>query len=928
MMHPRSTARALLAIVVAVLLPCSVFSGTTGKVAGKVIDAQSKEPLIGVNIVIANTTMGASSDVDGEYYILNIPPGRYQLRASAVGYAPVSVSDVAVSVDQTTRVEFQLQSRTVEITDVTVTATRPIVQRDLTSTEASVGSEKLSRLPVEDVAAVVNLQAGVVDGHFRGGRSDEVKYMIDGVAVNDVFSGTSAMEAEVNSLAEIQVLSGTFNAEYGEALSGVVNQVTKIASDKYEGEISLYTGDYVSSRTDQFKTITRDLPVGGFPDLPKQSILFHHASPSKLYNVQGSLSGPVPLTDGILAFYLSGRRYYDDGYIYGRRIFNPSDSSSFPGTDQSKWHIGATGDGALVPMNYQDRSTLQGKITIHTGGTKGIVLSGLYQHQQYRIYDQQFQLNPDGDYTYHTWSFLGSGSYTHVFNESMFMDLVGSFFESDYKQYVYADPLDPPTDPAGAAAAYVDPRYVKPERMQDAGANAFLTGGTQNWHFNHNTQSITGKVDFTAQVTPIHQVKAGFEGDFHRLNYKDYQIHVDATTNYVPSLPVPGNFDFNYYVNHPRQLAVYAQDKIELSYMVVNIGLRFDYFQPDGKYLTNPDSIVALDSLSPPYPGKFFNAASAKSQFSPRVGISYPITDRGALHFSYGHFFQIPAFEYLYKNPNFRIPLIGTFPEFVGTTIGNANLEPQRTTMYEIGLQQELAQDLGVTVTGYYKDIRNLLGIAIYLKNNVKKFGEYVNLDYGAVKGFTIALDKRFTNGFGANIDYTLQFADGNASDPNDAYNKAQSSPPIEVNKVLVPLNWDRRHSLNATITLGSPSDFIASVVGRLGSGLPYTPSLSNQRTGLENSDNMPMFTDVDLYLTKYFMVGNTTISVFAKVYNLFDAANEINVFTDTGRAGYTLELTRSPQAPLGVNSLSQFYTRPDYYSAPRQVVVGATFGF
>ncbi len=914
MMHPRSAAQTSLAIVLLFALSASALAGTTGKIAGKVVDAQTKEPLIGVNVIVVGSTMGASTDVDGEYYILNVPPGRYQLRASGVGYAPVAVSDVVVSVDQTTRVEFQLQSRTVEINDVTVTATRPIVQRDLTSTEASVGSEKLSRLPVEDVAAVVNLQAGVVDGHFRGGRSDEVKYMIDGVAVNDVFSGSSSMEAEVNSIAEIQVLSGTFNAEYGEALSGVVNQVTKLATDKYEGEISLYTGDYVSSRTDQFKTITRDLPVGNFPVLPKQSPLFHHASPAKLYNLQGSLSGPIPLTDGLLAFYLSGRRYYDEGYIYGRRIFNPSDSSNFSGTDHSKWYIGATGDGALVPMNSQDRSTLQGKLTIHTGsGSKGIVLSGLYQHQQYRIYDPQFQLNPDGDYTYHQTSFLGSGSYTHVFNESMFLDLTGSIITSDYKQYVYADPLDPPSDAAGAAAAYVDPRYVKPERMQDAGANAFLTGGTENWHFNHNTRSITGKADFTAQVTPIHQLKAGIEGDFHRLEYKDYQIHVDATTNYVPSLPVPGNFDFNYYTNHPRQLAVYAQDKIELSYMVVNVGLRFDYFQPDGKYLLQPDSIAGLDSLTPPFPSKFFGAASAKSQFSPRVGISYPITDRGAVHFSYGHFFQIPAFEFLYKNPNFRIPLIGTFPEFVGTTIGNANLEPQRTTMYEIGLQQELAPDLGVTVTGYYKDIRNLLGIAVYTKNDIKKYGEYVNLDYGAVKGFTIALDKRFTGGFGANIDYTLQFADGNASDPNDDYNKAQSSPPIAVNKVLVPLAWDRRHSLNATITIGSPSDFIASFVGRLGSGLPYTPSLANQRTGLENSDNMPMFSQVDMYLTKYFTLGTIQLSVFAKVYNLFDTANEINVFGDTGRAGYTLELTRSGQAPQGVNSLQQYFTRPDF---------------
>jgi outer membrane receptor protein involved in Fe transport len=924
----RSFSRLVLVAALLLLPPARVLAGTTGKVAGKVLDAQTKEPLVGVNVLIVGTTLGAASDINGDYYILNIAPGTYELKASAVGYAPVSVKDVVVSVDQTTRIEFHLQSRTVEISDVTVTATRPIVQRDLTSTVATVGSGQLSKLPVEDVAAVVNLQAGVVDGHFRGGRSNEVKYMIDGVAVNDVFSGNYAMEAEVNSIAEIQVLSGTFNAEYGEALSGVVNQVTKNPGDTYTGELSGYSGDYVSAHSSKFKTIASDLPVGNFPALRKPSVFFHGASPAKLYNLQGSLSGPVPFTGGLLSFYITGRKYYDEGYIYGRRIFNPSDSSNFSGNDPSKWYIGATGDGKLVPMAYQDHRSLQGKLILKVGTGKGIVLSGFYQYQKYRDYDQQFLLNPDGDYTKFQKSFLGSGSYTQVFNDAMFVDLTGSIFTSDFKQYVYPDPIDPPTDPAAAGLVYVDPRYVNPQRMQDAGANAFLTGGTQNWHFNHNTRTIMGKVDFTAQVTPIHQVKAGVETDFHRLEYKDYQIHVDASSNFIPTLPVPGNFDFNYYVNHPRQFAVYVQDKIELSYMVVNIGLRYDYFQPDGQYLLYPDRIAELDTLAPPYPSAYFGRASAKSQVSPRLGISYPITDKGALHFSYGHFFQIPPFEYLYKNPNFRIPLTGSFPEFIGSTIGNANLEPQRTTMYEIGLQQELTPELGLTVTGYYKDIRNLLGIAVHIKNDFKKFGEYVNLDYGAVKGFTISLEKRFLNGFGANIDYTLQFADGNASDPNDDFNKAQASPPIDVNKQLVPLSWDRRHSLNATITLGTPSDFIASVVGRLGSGLPYTPTYLNQRTGLENSDNMPLFYQVDLYLTKYFTIGTYNLSVFAKVYNLFDTENEINVFGDTGRAGYTLELTRSQEAPQGVNSLQQYFTRPDYYSAPRQVVVGAVFGF
>lgn len=937
MMPLRLPLRACLAMLPA-FLSSMLLAGTTGKIAGSVVDAQTNEPLIGANVVLQGTTMGASSDVDGQYFILNIPPGKYTLVTSSVGYAKIEIGNVAVVVDQTTRIDFKLQSAAVQLSDVTVTAERPLVQRDLTSTVSSVSGDQLSQLPLEDVASVVNLQAGVVDGHFRGGRSNEVKYLIDGVAVNDVFSGGSTLQAEVNSIQEIQILSGTFNAEYGEALSGVVNQVTKIAGDSYEGEISGYTGDYVTSRVGLFKTMSQDLPIGNFPSSPPTGKLLgdqfalHRFSPFKLYNYQGSLSGPVPGTQGVLKFYLSGRKYHDEGYLYGRRIFNPSDSSSLPGQDPSKWYIGATGDGQYVPMNYTTRFTLQGKVSIDVGGPRGISLNTMYQDQQYRQYDQAFQLNPDGDYTYFQKSFLGSASYTQVISAAEFLDLSASVFTSTYKQYVYASPLDPPTDPTELAVLlqnpnYVDSRYVKPERMNDAGANAFLTGGTNNWHFNHNTQTYTGRADYTAQVTPIHQVKLGGEVDLHRLEYKDYQIHVDASSGFVPTLPVPGNFDFNFYTNRPHQIGAYIQDKIELSYLVVNLGVRFDYFQPDGYSLVNPDSIAGLDTLQPPYPGRLLARASAKSQFSPRIGISYPITDRGAVHISYGHFFQIPAFEFLYKNPNFRIPLTGNFPEFVGNTIGNADLQPQRTVMYEIGLQQELADNLGVTVTGYYKDIRNLLGLEIHIKNDFKKFGKYVNIDYGAVKGFTIALDRRMANGFGASIDYTLQFASGDASDPNDAYNKATASPPIDVNKVLVPLSWDRRHSLNATLTLGTASDFVISAIGRLGSGLPYTPSLQNQRTGLENSGTMPAFYNVDLYLTKYFTFSGYRFSFFLKFYNLFDTPNELNVFGDSGRAGYTLELTRSQQIPQGVNSLQQYFTRPDFYSAPRQVLLGASIG-
>lgn len=879
-------------LILAILSSFKVYAGTTGKLTGKVTDATTNEPLIGTNVVVVGTNMGAAADVDGNYFILNIPPGTYQVKATQIGYSATTVENVKISVDQTTRIDIKLGEKVIQLQNVVVTSSRGYVQKDLTSTEEKISGEQISMMPVEDVQSVVNLQAGVVDGHFRGGRIGEVKYLIDGVSVNDVYSGSSTMEADVSSIQELQVLTGTFNAEYGEALSGVVNQVTKIAGEKYTGSFSVYSGDYFSQRSNIFPHINK-------------------VRPKDVYNFQGNISGPVPFTENIIKFFLSGRFLNDNGAIYGQRKFNPSDSSNF---NISPMYVGATGDYSYVPMNKSQKTTLQGKLAIAVGSGKGIVFNGLYQNNDYRVYDQMFRLDPDGDYSYFQKSFLGSASYTQLFSSRSFLDFLGSAFISDYKQYVYSDPLDP--------------RYVNPQRLADVSGPSFYTGGTQNWHLIHKTNTYSGKIDFTSQITDVHEIKTGIEYDYHTLNYQDFQTIIDASTGFKPALPDPGSFNYNIYNNHPYQLAAYFQDKIELDYLIVNIGIRYDYFQPAANVLSDPNNISDLSNLTPPFPGTYFYKASAKSQVSPRFGISYPISDKGAVHISYGHFFQIPPFDYLYRNPNFRIPLTGDVNPNNQNTIGNADLKPQQTVMYEIGLQQEIFTDFGINVTTYYKDIRNLLGVELFLENNFKQFAKYINTDYGSVTGFTVSFQKRFSGGFSANLDYTFQVAKGDASDPNDAFLKAQTTPPVQPNKQLVPLDWDRRHSLNLTVSAGELENYLISMVAQLGSGLPYTPSLQQTNTGIQNSSNKPDFFNVDLYLTKFLKLDGVNLSVFAKIYNLFDTPNEVNVFTDTGRAGYTLQLTQPQSAPKGVNTLAEFYTRPDYYSSPRQVIVGAQIDF
>lgn len=245
---------------------------------------------------------------------------------------------------------------------------------------------------------------------------------------------------------------------------------------------------------------------------------------------------------------------------------------------------------------------------------------------------------------------------------------------------------------------------------------------------------------------------------------------------------------------------------MEYEFMVVNFGLRFDYFHPDGlsptdltdpgnETLTYYDSdldttITGLDPVTPiadpnstnpatryNYWRNKYRDASSVTQVSPRIGIAFPITAQGVLHFSYGHFFQIPPFQYLYENPEYSIRT-NTM-----SLIGNAELKPERTVMYEVGLQQQLVDGVAMTLTGFYKDVRNLLGTEILTTYNQVQYARYINRDYANVRGVTVAFDKRLENGIGVAVDYTYQIAEGNASDPLQVYQYSQSDPPKEPEK-------------------------------------------------------------------------------------------------------------------------------------------------
>ncbi|HEX9657083.1 MAG TPA: TonB-dependent receptor [Bacteroidota bacterium] len=849
-----------------------LMAGTTGKLSGKVIDSANKEGIVGVNILIEGTKLGASTDVNGQYVIINIPPGTYTLAASSIAYHPSRVTNVQVSIDLTTTINFELKESSVALgEEITVVAERPMIQRDLTSSSAKISAEQIKAYPVEDISALINLQAGVVEGHFRGGRSGEVLYMIDGIPVTDAYSGQSGVSAETNAIQELEIISGTFNAEYGQALSGVVNQVTKDGGEQFQADFSTYTGDYVSSHKDLYQNINR-------------------VRPQDIYNVEGSLGGPV--FPGA-TFFVSSRLYYNDGSLYGKRIFLPTDLSDFSSNDDSLWIVRKSGDGSYVPMNSDKRWTSQAKLTLNIFGDDRLRLGFFHQQNDFRRYDHRYKYNPDGTYQNFVRGNLASITYTKIFSAAAFFEASGAWFSNREDSYVYEDPFDL--------------RFPDYTRALATGGSSFLTGGAENLHLHRESRYLSGKADLINQITHEHQIKAGVEAKFHRIWLHNFGIRNDQSTNFKPQPAEFGNSAFAHTTLRPQQFAGYVQDKMEFNDFIVNLGVRFDYFNPKGK--------VLLDQLRLNAPA-IFGATTTESQVSPRIGISYPITDKGVLHVSYGHFFQVPQFDLMYLNPAYNIDATDAFQ------VGNPGLKSQRTVAYELGLQQQLSSEIKIDVTGYYKDFRNLVGTEIYDIGNGNKYSQYVNRDYGNAKGVIISLEKRHSRGFSATLDYTFQIAQGNASDPNSVFLDNETDPPRESQKQLAPLDWDRRHSLNATATIGTPNNFTLTFIGKLGSGLPYTPSLFNQRTGLVNSETRPTSVTIDVYVTKYIDFFGYPLNVFAKAYNLFDTRNELDVFTDTGRAGYSIQSTYEGR-PRGINTVDEYYTRPDFYSAPRQVILG-----
>ncbi|HEY6951633.1 MAG TPA: TonB-dependent receptor [Bacteroidota bacterium] len=912
-------------ILVLLLASQTAFAGITGKIAGRITDSSTKEPLPSVNVQIVGTSYGAISDVDGNFFILNVPVGTYVVRASIIGYTAESVSDVKVTVDMTTTIDFRLNPSAVQLGDVLVTASRPAIQADLTSTKHTVDGDMITALPVDDFREVVQLQAGVVGSHFRGGRFNEALFLVDGMQVKSAvngytgYTGGFATNIPEYSVSEVQVSTGGFEAEYGNAQSGVVNTVTRDAGSRFTGKFRVRTSDFPWSKiaykpndyatgqpdwrdyeffatTPSFETPLGRISLTGSTEtgLQTKGFLAHESFFRESYQSKLNLvSADTRIT-------LSGLRSWSTSNDYYHRYSKFGPLSEGYQTDLFQRIV--TESGIKTLERYHFVSNPQNFPAPTTQAQGGLFINGTdtTAYTQVRdLYDAGMQKHisvPVND------SYNIGLAWTQTLNNSSFFDVKISQFYNHFHETV-RDVADRNRNGSvneellwqqngSPTTGYRDRLFTE---------DYWYYTGDEGWWFEQLSRTSSLRVDYSNQFNNWNLLKVGGE-----LNYSKGDIQKVTFESVL-------NQRFDIWSEDLYEYSIYAQDKIEVrNGFIVNAGIRFDYYDPNGlgSNVLYPADLTTMPLHKDGTGLTNADAVPTHWQISPRIGISHPITERDKIHFYYGHFFQRPDFRYLYENVmlNFRYT--------TNVDLGNPRLLPEKTVSYEIGWDHLFSDFLRMGLSGYFKDITNLVTATDFvIPGSPDTYQAYENMDYANVRGIEVTFETLGIRPIGGMINYAYAFANGRSSSVFKGNNEI-------VPRRLDPLDWDVRHRFNGSLQIrseGLVDEWIGqaelNIVFRVQSGLPYTRNTRDvfPLFALRNDGRLPWTKNVDLRFRKSVNVATVDIAFLAEVRNVFNWKNV--EFITGGRDGIVkFETTGDPTGP---------YHDPTAYSIPRVYRLG-----
>jgi outer membrane receptor protein involved in Fe transport len=760
----------------------SITASTTGKIRGTVVDSETGEPLIGVNVIVKGTTQGAATDVNGVFIILRVSPGAYDVEASMIGYQSVLYTRVNVEVDRTINLDFSLSQTAFESDEIVVTAKTELVRFDVSASETNIQASDIEELPFASrVENIIGMQAGVqgnlIEGdlQIREGGASEVNVLIDGYSTVDSKMAKVSFPINKGSIQEIKVMRGGYNAEYGEARSGVINIVTKNPSDEFR--LSL---DY------QFE------PAGlrhDGPDRYDPSVFW----PYRLYDGANSDSESFLVRyEGITPDTVrwEGWNSYSDRLLadnnpendltaeearelwnwrhrpveYGNNAGHNMDLTLSGGVDFLPWDLNILTGIKYInrPYTYPqakdsyEETGASIKLINRLGENTHLTVSALHNYVNTVSRDDanskwsnEVRLSYDGgnsDPFYffnkprveNTTTLIGF-RLMQVFSPTLYIEADANYFEAKWATERFPDAL------AEDGRIFHGRLYYDPQSgfiPLELGATDAVTGYRMFGRANTNDNSYSSRVNFRLsmvnQFHPSHELKTGFEVKFNHILEDRVHIHDDDPAQL---------FEWKYDVT-PIEFSAYVQDKIEFYGMIANVGLRFDYYDANDEmpdvartldYGTNLEVVNAfLDGTFP------VRKPTAKIHFSPRIGISFPITTSSKVYFNYGHFVQMPATEAMYSTTAYH--------GFRLQWLGNSFLDFQKSYNFELGYDQNVYDWFQLHVGAFYKDYSDVESGIVYAHSDQSIVLESaVQREYREIRGIDIEIRKssgRFITGY------------------------------------------------------------------------------------------------------------------------------------------------------------------------------------
>ncbi len=875
--------RRVLSILVAVFaggffLVNVVWAANTGKIAGQVVDKATGDPLSGANVVVEGTDLGAATDSRGRFNILQVPPGNYSVQASYIGYHSLTITEVEVRTDLTTRLTFEMESEAIESPTVTVVAEQKMVQQDITSSRRSISESEIQSMPgVENVSDVLRSQAGMVMTearpvelgagtqletrdpsltgiNVRGSRGSDVLILIDGIpATSPVYGGFDIMDLNQEDIRSIEVITGAFSAEYGKTQSAVINITTRSGGADYQGSLE-YRSD--------------ELGLFG-PSYDKRRFAFR-------------LSGPEPITnnllDGIGAKLPGTLRFFSTVTLdqTNTPYNNQRTRDQLLGLPLEQWGMAAEPVSFLqerqsnkgnvnLKLTYKPTKQIQAIATLRSSWRTWTEFNWLWKNIPNHTADRNRNNQQISIILNHT---LSQNTYYKVSlsrTNTRYQKTLGERRPPDF--WV----ITPDTNYSA---------FESPEKNPLTGF--FARGYETDWIHNNNSRYALD-LDFTSQVHPEHLIQSGISVDYmdlYNVNIHNGGIALSPYGRYLyrngeaypePVGPYPEFGGTRWVVDGaPKSGALYLTDKFEKESLVINAGLRWDWFMPGPPTTEDPwkeqwETATGLRS----------DWARLHSQLDPRLGVSFPISTKTSIFFSYGHFNNRPGIQNYIRDP------------YSGGFTGNPHLEFVKTVKYEFGFTHEFPGKIAMDIKNYTKKTSGQVGTTQLSAEYGLPIHLHDNKGYSRVRGLEFELRKQTRRLLGGRITYNLQWANGYSSSGFEDYQRSLNNLPNPIRERR--LDWDIRHQvvLNGNINVRKgrnpeifgvklPADWRITFLSTFTSGRPYTPGAHDPvvRRKLHNTQTKPPEFRTDLKLEKGFTVQGYDLTLGLDIDNLFNQYN------------------------------------------------------